>query len=200
MFEKIGKKNKGTERGTFTCFPTKVFPVRNQFHLLATCGDCGNRYHIKRINKCFILEPTDFLENSLNFLHDLLLWFLNQNLPEVDKEMFRKYGKIYGKFEGTQPNLCINDAELIKSIFVKDFDHFINRRVWQKNRIKRKIFRNFFQCFISGFASERFESFPENAGGFGRSGMERCSICCHPHLHFCKNQTSTVELVAFAVE
>lgn len=65
-------------------------------------------------------KPIPFIGNMWG------LW--KQNLPEVDKEMFRKYGKIYGKFEGTQPNLCINDAELIKSIFVKDFDHFINRR------------------------------------------------------------------------
>ena len=40
-----------------------------------------------------------------------------------------KYGKVIGYFEGMQPNLVITDAELIKQIFVKDFDHFINRRV-----------------------------------------------------------------------
>lgn len=57
------------------------------------------------------------------------LWGMwKQNLPMVDLELSKKYGKVYGKFDGTQPNLCISDPDLIKSIFVKDFDHFVNRR------------------------------------------------------------------------
>ena len=45
------------------------------------------------------------------------------------REHVKKYGNVYGTFEGTQPTLHINDTELIKSVFIKDFDHFINRRV-----------------------------------------------------------------------
>merc|ERR1712137_301040 len=52
-----------------------------------------------------------------------------QNLPEYDREMFKKYGKVFGTFEGIKPTLRINDTKLIRSVFVKDFDHFINRRV-----------------------------------------------------------------------
>jgi len=51
-----------------------------------------------------------------------------QNIPDHDREMVKKYGKIFGTFEGTTPTLRINDTKLIRSVFVKDFDHFINRR------------------------------------------------------------------------
>ncbi|XP_057380168.1 cytochrome P450 3A41-like [Daphnia carinata] len=64
------------------------------------------------------------------------LW--KENLPEYDKKMVKKYGKTFGTFDGTLPNLYTIDADLIKSIFVKDFDHFVNRRNFV---IKRKIFR-----------------------------------------------------------
>jgi len=43
--------------------------------------------------------------------------------------MVKEYGKVYGTFQGTKPTLNINDTKLIRSVFVKDFDHFINRRV-----------------------------------------------------------------------
>ncbi len=43
--------------------------------------------------------------------------------------MVKKYGKVFGYFDGTLPNLWTTDADIIKSVFVKDFDHFINRRV-----------------------------------------------------------------------
>ena len=52
-----------------------------------------------------------------------------KNLPKFDQEMVKKYGKVFGYFDGTLPNLWTTDADIIKSVFVKDFDHFINRRV-----------------------------------------------------------------------
>lgn len=51
-------------------------------------------------------------------------------MPKVDQALMKKYGKIAGTYDGTQPNLWTTDAEIIKSVFVKDFDHFINRRVF----------------------------------------------------------------------
>ena len=124
-----------------------------------------------------------------------------QNLPMVDLELSKKYGKVYGKFDGTQPNLCISDPDLIKSILVKDFDHFVNRRVRTKTGKIQSYFQDlFFNCFILGSAYARLESLPENAGCFARSGMERCSCGCHTHLHFRKNKTSTNEISVALIE
>jgi len=59
-----------------------------------------------------------------------------QNLPEYDREMFKKYGKVFGTFVGIEPTLRINDTKLIRSVFVKDFDHFINRRTFDLPMMK----------------------------------------------------------------
>jgi len=62
-----------------------------------------------------------------------------QNMMTVGRENVKKYGNMYGSFEGTQPTLHVNDTEIIKSIFIKDFDHFINRRKFDMGGTK--IFR-----------------------------------------------------------
>lgn len=57
------------------------------------------------------------------------LWGLwKKNMIENDMKMVKEFGKVFGTFDGTVPNLWVHDTELIKSIFIKDFDHFINRR------------------------------------------------------------------------
>ena len=61
----------------------------------------------------------------LMFLHKTTM----QNIPKHDQKLVKKYGKTFGYFDGTVPNLWTTDADLIKSVFVKDFDHFVNRRV-----------------------------------------------------------------------
>ena len=43
--------------------------------------------------------------------------------------MVKEYGNVFGTFLGTSPTLHVNDTEIIKSVFIKDFDHFVNRRV-----------------------------------------------------------------------
>lgn len=43
--------------------------------------------------------------------------------------MVKKYGKTFGFFDGVKPTLLTTNDELIKMVFVKNFDHFINRRV-----------------------------------------------------------------------
>jgi len=50
-------------------------------------------------------------------------------LPKFDVALVKKYGKTFGIFDGLTPVLWTTDAELIRSVFVKDFDHFVNRRV-----------------------------------------------------------------------
>lgn len=56
-----------------------------------------------------------------------MLYF--QNLPEYDLDLVKKFGKVFGYYDGNIPNLWITDVDLIKAICVKDFDHFVDRRV-----------------------------------------------------------------------
>jgi len=60
-----------------------------------------------------------------------------KSIPDEDLRLVKEYGKLYGTFEGTVPTLHINDTKLIRSIFIKDFDHFINRRHFElpENRL-----------------------------------------------------------------
>jgi len=53
-----------------------------------------------------------------------------QNLPAHDRALTKKYGRVMGYFDGSQRNLWTTDVDLIRSVFVKDFDHFMNRRVY----------------------------------------------------------------------
>ncbi|CAG2112261.1 unnamed protein product [Medioppia subpectinata] len=49
------------------------------------------------------------------------------SLPELDIKWQRKYGKIYGVYDGNEPILMVTDPELIKHILVKDFHIFQDR-------------------------------------------------------------------------
>ena len=64
----------------------------------------------------------------------------------------KKYGKTFGYFDGRLPNLFTTDVELIRSVFVKDFDNFFNRRVSGVNAIKlMSIYKLIFaisMCFL----------------------------------------------------
>jgi cytochrome P450 family 3 subfamily A len=63
-------------------------------------------------------------------LYILFKIFKIKNLPKYDQEIVTKYGWwCFGYFDGSLPNLWITDADVIKSVFVKDFGHFVNRRV-----------------------------------------------------------------------
>jgi cytochrome P450 family 3 subfamily A len=50
-------------------------------------------------------------------------------LPKYDVALVKKYGKTFGYFDGRLPNLFTTDVDLIRTVFVKDFDNFFNRRV-----------------------------------------------------------------------
>jgi len=62
------------------------------------------------------------------------LWRVN--LPEFLVERCKKFGNVYGTYEGFTPNLWINDTKIIKSILVKNFNHFVNRRPFDMGETK----------------------------------------------------------------
>ena len=53
-----------------------------------------------------------------------------QNLVKHDVSLVKKYGKVFSYFEASRPTLWIADAQLIRTILVKDFENFIDRRVY----------------------------------------------------------------------
>ena len=58
------------------------------------------------------------------------------NLAGLDQKRFEKYGKVWGAYVLSNPTVYIADPEMIKQIFIKDFDHFLGHgfRMPQKYR------------------------------------------------------------------
>lgn len=63
-------------------------------------------------------RPLPFVGNLLS-----LVMFPYQSLSS---EWLRKYGKVYGFYSGSNPQLVIADAKVVKQICIKDFDKFPN--------------------------------------------------------------------------
>jgi hypothetical protein len=60
--------------------------------------------------------------------------------------LVKKYGKVFACFDGMIPNLWITDVDMIKAMYVKDFDHFVDRRVRKKDQFLK--LRYSFLCGI----------------------------------------------------
>lgn len=69
-------------------------------------------------------EPHWFFGNLLDFnpnSHPFIFWI---------KEGTKKYGKIWGYYEGPKPILVISDLECVQDVFVKHFASFHGRRLF----------------------------------------------------------------------
>ncbi|KAL1476230.1 hypothetical protein MTO96_036663 [Rhipicephalus appendiculatus] len=63
--------------------------------------------------------PNLFSGNFYQFWHERTL--------EVMDEWFKKYGDIFGMFNGDAPFVLVKDVELLRRVFVSDFGQFIDR-------------------------------------------------------------------------
>ncbi|XP_077497185.1 cytochrome P450 3A8-like isoform X2 [Amblyomma americanum] len=54
---------------------------------------------------------------------------LREPIQEIDMNRQKKYGKIFGGFEGLQPTLFISDPDLVKLVLVKHFQDLPDRRL-----------------------------------------------------------------------
>ncbi|XP_032743081.1 cytochrome P450 3A2-like [Rattus rattus] len=67
-------------------------------------------------------KPLPFLGTVLNYFRGL--W-------KFDMECYKKYGKIWGLFDGQTPLFAIMDTEMIKNVLVKEcFSVFTNQRMF----------------------------------------------------------------------
>ncbi|CAL1290687.1 unnamed protein product [Larinioides sclopetarius] len=53
---------------------------------------------------------------------------MNKPLQEIESEWYNRYGRVYGRFEATNPVLSVGDPEILKSVLSTDFQMFPNRR------------------------------------------------------------------------
>ncbi|KAH7944907.1 hypothetical protein HPB49_001688 [Dermacentor silvarum] len=50
---------------------------------------------------------------------------------EIDDERYKKFGRVFGIYEGGKPTLLVGEPELVKQVLVKDFPLLCNRRPLQ---------------------------------------------------------------------
>uniref|UniRef100_A0A8C8UJK1 unspecific monooxygenase n=1 Tax=Peromyscus maniculatus bairdii TaxID=230844 RepID=A0A8C8UJK1_PERMB len=75
-------------------------------------------------------KPLPFVGTLLNYYKGV--W-------KFDVECYKKYGKIWGLFDGHIPVLAITDTEMIKNVLVKEcYSVFTNRRDFGPMGIMRK--------------------------------------------------------------
>ena len=67
---------------------------------------------------------------------------MSKSVPEIDIENAKKFGKLYGVYSGTKPQLVVLDNELIRNIMIKDFHCFTDREKF--NLLHEVSFNNLF--------------------------------------------------------
>ncbi|GAB6026265.1 hypothetical protein CHUAL_012471 [Chamberlinius hualienensis] len=68
-----------------------------------------------------------------------------ESVATVDLRNVRKYGKVFGLYEARRPALMISDLDMLKSVLIKDFNYFVDRRkvpLGGKSRITRPFLTN----------------------------------------------------------
>ena len=63
---------------------------------------------------------------------------MRDGVHEYDLKQISTYGKTFGYFEGSFPVIITTDPKLIKSYLIKDFNSFVNRRVYFLCKINKK--------------------------------------------------------------
>jgi hypothetical protein len=103
--------------------------------------------------------------------------------------LVKKYGKVFGYFDGPIPNLWITDADVIKAMYVKDFDHFVDRRVKEKKNFKQLAMKLIMNCFFSVFRDKN-ESHAQMVESNEGTRVEGHSLVRYASLYYGKNQES----------
>lgn len=62
-----------------------------------------------------------------------------EGVVKADEMFYKKYGRIFGTYETCDPVLNIAEPKLLKEIFVKDFNSFVNRRLMLANSIDEEL-------------------------------------------------------------
>lgn len=64
-------------------------------------------------------KPLPFVGNALSYLI--------HSYHDLSHDWSKKYGKVYGYYQGSKPYIVVADAKVLKQICIKDFDKFTNR-------------------------------------------------------------------------
>lgn len=70
-------------------------------------------------------EPTPILGN--------LVEMIKTGLPYFELNLTKKYGRITGIFEGSEPVILTTDINFIRCMLIRDFSSFTNRRVYDSD-------------------------------------------------------------------
>lgn len=54
---------------------------------------------------------------------------MKKGYRDHDLEIMNKYGNVVGYYEASVPLVLVKDVNFLKSILIKDFGKFVNRRV-----------------------------------------------------------------------